>query len=150
MSHAPRSGPLSDRRLLVEEQFDRSSVTAMRTKVAAAAAGEGLRDLPLTRLTVAVHEIVLNAVRHGGGRGGLRLWRTGNVLQCLVSDDGPGIPERYRALRPHRSGIDVGTGRHGLWLAGQLCPGVEIADRAEGGTDVRLEFPLPDDHAPPP
>ena len=136
--------------MLVDEQFDRSSVAAIRKKVSAAAAGQGLRDVPLTRFAVAVHEIVLNAVRHGGGHGELRLWRAGGVLHCLVRDEGPGVPDRYRTLRPHRSGPDMRTSGYGLWLTGQLCPRVEIADRVEGGTDVLLEFPLSADHTPPP
>jgi anti-sigma regulatory factor (Ser/Thr protein kinase) len=149
MSHAPAGGPLSDRRALCDDQFDRSSLVAVRKNVAACAAAQGLQDLPLSRFTVAVHEIVLNAVRHGGGRGRLRLWRTADTLHCLVSDDGPGIADRHRGLRPQPSGAGAGQTSYGLWLVGQLCPHVRITDRADRGTDVLLEFPLHADHASP-
>jgi serine/threonine-protein kinase RsbW len=131
--------------MLHDEQFDRSSVVAVRKHVTARGAAQGLKDMPLTWFTLAVHEIALNAVRHGGGRGRLRLWRTGNVLYCLVSDDGPGIPDRYRSLRPHPPRGDAWNSGHGLWLAGQFCSHVQVTDRPGGGTDVLLEFPLPAD-----
>jgi serine/threonine-protein kinase RsbW len=145
MSNVAAGGRLA----LVCDRFDRSSVSVMRQKVATAAASQGLRDLPLIRCTVAVHEIVLNAVHHGGGEGRLLLWRAAAALHCLVSDDGPGIAQRYRGMRPQSSGAETWNSRYGLWLAGQLCPSVHITDRAGRGTDVRLEFPLPAGHAAP-
>ena len=139
--------PSSDRRILVDDRFDGSSVAAVRTKVTCVAAGEGLSGLALMRVAVAAHEVALNAVRHGGGDGRLCLWRTADALHCLVSDDGPGIPHGYRSLRPQSSGLDVWTSRYGLWLTGQMCSRVQITDRAEGGTDVLLEFPFEAGHA---
>jgi anti-sigma regulatory factor (Ser/Thr protein kinase) len=89
--------------MLYDEQFDRSSLIAVRKHVTASGAAQGLDHMPLTWFTLATHEIAVNAVHHGGGQGRLQLWRTGNVLHCLVSDDGPGVPDRYRSLRPHPS-----------------------------------------------
>jgi serine/threonine-protein kinase RsbW len=129
--------------MLHDEQFDRSSLIALRNHVTACGAAQGLELVRLTWFTLAAHEIAVNAVRHGGGRGRLRLWRTGNILRCLVSDDGPGIPDRYRSLRPHPPGVDAWSSSHGLWLARQFCSHMQITDRAGGGTDVLLEFPVP-------
>lgn len=129
--------------MLCDEQFDRSSLIAVRKHVTACGAAQGLEHMPLTWFTLATHEIVVNAVHHGGGRGRLQLWRTGNVLHCLVSDEGPGVPDRYRSLRPHPSRGNSWNSGHGLWLAGQFCSHVEITARPGGGTDVLLEFPLP-------
>jgi len=146
MDHDRPDGPLKDRRTLCDVQFDLSSLVDLRKTVMACGAAQGLQDMPLTRFVLAVHEVAVNAVCHAGGRGGLRLWRTGDTLHCLVSDDGPGIPKQYRGLRPQPPGKDVYSSSRGLWLVGQLCPDVRIKDRADRGTDVLLRFPLPTHH----
>ena len=40
-------------------------------------------------VVVAAHELAANAVRHGAGRGRLRLRADGAFLYCQASDDGP-------------------------------------------------------------
>ncbi|WP_346534333.1 ATP-binding protein [Micromonospora sp. DPT] len=64
---------------------------------------------------LAVHELVTNVVRHGGGSGEVRLWQHSDLLTCQVSDNGPGLGEVDVAL-PSPGEV----GHRGLWLAQQL------------------------------
>ncbi|MGC4786316.1 ATP-binding protein [Micromonospora sp. DT178] len=81
--------------------------------------GHGLEDFVL-----AVHELVTNVVRHGGGSGEVRLFQHSGLLTCQVSDDGPGLGEVDVAL-PSPGEV----GHRGLWLAQQLTKGLMV-DRA--------------------
>ncbi|GAB3969808.1 hypothetical protein GCM10027615_24820 [Plantactinospora veratri] len=76
---------------LLTETFDGDRVTEIRHAVAARAEAAGLSGARLDDFVLAVNELMTNAVRHGGGQGWLRLWRTGEILYCLVSDTGAGI-----------------------------------------------------------
>lgn len=135
--------PASGRELLCDRTFDLSSVASARAALAEHARARGLTDIDLTKFVLAVHEVMINSVRHGGGGGRLLLWCTADALHCHVDDDGPGIPPSLRNLRRRRPPVGrIGAG-HGLWLAGQVCPGVRITDRAGGGAEVCLTYPLP-------
>jgi anti-sigma regulatory factor (Ser/Thr protein kinase) len=125
--------------LLVSREFDRDSLDSIRTDVFACGAAQGLTDLPLYNLTLAVSEVVTNAVRHGGGGGQLRMWRAGDDLLAEVVDRGRGIPTGRRTTRGPEPGR---VGGWGLWLARQICASVDI-DSGPAGTRIRLRFPLP-------
>jgi anti-sigma regulatory factor (Ser/Thr protein kinase) len=73
-------------------------------------------------LVLAVNELATNSVRHGGGRGTLRMWREADELLCEVHDDGhidEPLAGRIRPT-PHQE-----TGR-GLWIVNSLCDLVQI------------------------
>jgi anti-sigma regulatory factor (Ser/Thr protein kinase) len=74
---------------LLEQDFDRGSLYMLRAAVAAHAADAGLSGPRVYDVVLAVHELAANAVRHGAGRGRLRLRADGAFLCCQVSDDGP-------------------------------------------------------------
>jgi anti-sigma regulatory factor (Ser/Thr protein kinase) len=105
-------------------------------RVNATAAG-----LPASRvvdLDIAVHELVINTVRHtGGGAGVVLFWRDGNAVVCEVRDDGviddPLIGRRQPPL-------DQENGR-GLWIVNQLCDLVQVRS-SRGGTVVRVRMAL--------
>ncbi|GAA0802673.1 hypothetical protein Sya03_03950 [Spirilliplanes yamanashiensis] len=84
---------------------------------------------------VAVNELLTNAVRHGGGEGRLRLWRSGGAVVCEVADSGEGFapPDAGPA---HKPAPDT-PGGWGLWLAGELTDHMEIESRTDG-TTVRI------------
>jgi serine/threonine-protein kinase RsbW len=124
---------------LVAQSFDAGSLAGLRAALSQCGAALGLDELSLARFVLAVNEVATNAVRHGGGRGALRLWRDGTSLWCEVVDQGRGIP-RGR-LRPDHRPKPGHIGGWGLWLVHHICTTVDI-DTGRDGTRVRLAYPL--------
>ncbi|SNT15238.1 Anti-sigma regulatory factor (Ser/Thr protein kinase) [Asanoa hainanensis] len=124
---------------LLAETFARGQVTDLRHAFAACAEAAGLRDQRLDDFVLAVNELITNAVRHGGGAGELRLWRSDGTLVCEVSDGGGGIGAE-RLANQERPAPDV-AGGWGLWLAGQLSDSMRVAT-GPAGTTVRISTGL--------
>lgn len=113
-------------------------LAAVRSVVGDFAAGAGLPPSVAAELVLAVHEVVTNSVRHGGGQGMLRLWIDGAEVVCEVRDAGRiGDPLVGRA----RPGPEAIRGR-GMWMANQLCDLVQIRSQADGAV-VRLRKARP-------
>ena len=120
----PEPGPL-------EKDFTAEDLGGLRHTVFAGARRAGLTGDPLNDFVVAVHELVTNAVRHGGGRGRLALRRDGDTLVCDVSDDGPGFTGGVPAAA---NPSPQTPGGRGLWLARQLTDTLLITDGPAGAT----------------
>ena len=88
-------------------------------------------------LVLAVHEIAVNSLRHGGGRGTLRLWVDDAALVCEITDRGHIEQPLIGRVRPTSEQL---SGR-GVWLANQLCDLVQIRSSA-AGTTVRMHAAL--------
>jgi len=73
-------------------------------------------------MVLAVDELAINSVQHGGGRGIVRLWREGRALVCDVRDQGVIRDPLAGRLRPDVEAFD---GR-GLWIANAVCELVQI------------------------
>ena len=84
-------------------------------------------------LSMAVTEVATNSIRHGGGRGSLRVWRDRDALVCEVTDGGhiddPLVGRRMPPLSD--------KGGRGMWLANQLCDLVQVRSTPRG-TTVRI------------
>ena len=117
---------------LIAEAFDQAQVTELRHSVASCAHAAGLAGQRLDDFVLAVNELITNAVRHGGGRGRLRLWRQSGQLLCEVSDHGQGI-SFHRLSDRSRPAPDT-AGGWGLWLARELSDTMDV----ETGTDGTL------------
>lgn len=114
---------------LMSERFTAATVTALRHAVETKIAAAGLAGDRGFDFVLAVHELVTNAVRHGGGHGYIDLRRENDVLVCEVTDYGMAadhLPMRLPA-------IDVVGGR-GLWLARQLSDELVLTRRPDGVT----------------
>jgi anti-sigma regulatory factor (Ser/Thr protein kinase) len=120
---------------LLAESFDRGRVTDLRHVVTSSVEASGLSGQRLDDFVLAVNELLTNAVRHGGGRGVLRLWREGDTVLCEVSDDGGGIGADRLADR-ERPAPDT-AGGWGLWLADQLSDTM-VVRTGPTGTTVRI------------
>jgi anti-sigma regulatory factor (Ser/Thr protein kinase) len=86
---------------------------------------------------LAVHEVAVNSIVHGGGRRVLRIAQTADALVFTVEDeDGTGsVPQ----LRP--VDLDAATGR-GLWIAQRLSDQLTIdthPSHTTVGVHLRLE-----------
>ncbi|WP_327025586.1 ATP-binding protein [Micromonospora sp. NBC_01739] len=114
---------------LLSLAFTGQTVTALRHLLAAQVAAAGLHGEAAEDLVLAVHELVTNAVLHGGGRGRLELLRYADRLVCAVVDHGPGGAD----LTVHRPATDTPGGR-GLWLAHQLTGALTLTHRSDGLT----------------
>jgi anti-sigma regulatory factor (Ser/Thr protein kinase) len=126
---------------LLSQMFTRAQITAIRHAVTNCAGGSGLAGQRLEDFALAVNELVTNAVRHAGGRGRVRLWRTDHGLYCEVTDDGPGIPTDRVEPQTGPPPAFAPDGR-GLWLVSQLCDDVTI-NSGPDGTTVRIVATLP-------
>lgn len=125
-------------RLLLDLSFSEAELVSLREAVAAHADEAGLDRSRTEDLVLIAHELATNAVRHGGGRGRLRLWTQGSAVLCRVTDDGPGLPSAAQpATRP-----DPGSaGGRGMWLVTRFADRVVI-DRNGHGGDVTAEIEL--------
>src|ERR1700760_2886324 len=73
---------------LWEIPFAAEDLYELRRLVAGWAAREAMSGEATDELVLSVHELATNSVRHGGGVGMLRLWRTADELVCEVQDAG--------------------------------------------------------------
>jgi serine/threonine-protein kinase RsbW len=108
-------------------------IATMRLRVAEAARLAGLDRDEADRFTLAVNEIAINAIQHGGGTADITITRENHRVVVVVQDRGTGLPvDLPTALPPP----DQPHGR-GLWLAHQLCDDVSF-HISERGTRIRL------------
>ncbi|MFC6562690.1 GAF domain-containing protein [Actinoplanes utahensis] len=110
--------------------FDRSSRSRVRLQVHAVSTGYGPPHGDPAPFVLAVHEAMVNAVQHGGGRGQLLLWSRNDRLWCEISDHGPGIGTTLRSARTR-----AGTRRRrvsGLHLMQRACPGMDLITDVTG------------------
>jgi anti-sigma regulatory factor (Ser/Thr protein kinase) len=106
-----------------------ASLFDVRRFVAERARHAGLDPSRTAALVLAADEVAANSVRHGGGGGTLRVWRTDDDLVCEVRDEGQlsTSPLIGREL-PAKERVD---GR-GLWLVNQVCDLVQVRSFSAG------------------
>ena len=75
-------------RYVLDQRFDASSLSALRTAAQACVVQAGMPAERATDIVIALHELAANAVRHGAGSGRLRIWDHAGVLYCRIDDDG--------------------------------------------------------------
>lgn len=109
----------------------------VRTVVADQAARHGLRSERVGDLVLAVNELASNTIRHGGGRGLMRIWSEPGRIACQVEDPGE-ISDPLAGRRRQRS---ASVGGVGLWAVNHLCDLVELRSAADG-TIVRVHMAL--------
>lgn len=118
-----------------ELSFEAGPLAPVREFVGAHAALFGLSGRQASDLVTAANELAANSLRHGGGRGVLRIWQDRDTVVCEIRDagrfDGP-------LAGRERPPLDREDGR-GLWLANHLCDLVQIRSFATG-TVVRLHL----------
>jgi anti-sigma regulatory factor (Ser/Thr protein kinase) len=115
--------------VLLEQDFDFGSLYALRAAVSAHAAEAGMGGTRLYDVVTAAHELAANAVRHGAGRGHLRLWVVDGILHCEVSDRGRAEPaddgqasQAREAKQPNgQPAAWKEEHGHGLWVVGQIA-----------------------------
>jgi anti-sigma regulatory factor (Ser/Thr protein kinase) len=110
-----------------------ADLAIVRETVRRHAAAVALGRDAVSNLTLAVHEVALNALTHGRGPGELAYWREAGGFVCEVRDGG----HLSDPLAGRRHPLpDLNHGR-GLWLANQMCDLVQIRS-GRWGTAIRI------------
>lgn len=126
--------PLSEPPARADEvAFGDGPLQPLRGVVAAHARRAGVGPQAAGDLVLAVNEVATNSLRHGGGRGTLRVWTEVDRLVCDLRDDG--CLDQPLVGREHPSTERL-RGR-GLWMVNQLCDLSQLRSSPEG-TVVRL------------
>ncbi|MEU4221883.1 ATP-binding protein [Actinoplanes sp. NPDC026623] len=139
--HGTPAEAAATRRMLLDEPFELKDLTALRAAVAAHADRTRLSPERVADLVLIAAELTSNAVRHGGGRGRLRLWTTDSTACCQVTDCGPGLPATYR-MPQQAPGVAVAGGR-GLWLVRCFSDTVTVEHPGRHGVAVTAAINLP-------
>ena len=129
---------------LLSQPFTAQTVTPLRHLLAARIAAAGLTGEVAEDLVLAVHELVTNAVLHGGGHGRLDLFRRADLLVCEVTDHGRGSED----LPVHLPAANTPGGR-GLWLAHHLTGALTLTRRPDGMTATVTASLVPKPAVPP-
>ena len=111
-----------------------ADVAAARRLVRVSGVAAGLDPDTVDDVSLAVTEVLTNALVHGAPPARLHLYDAGATWVCHVHDGGRGPLDPLAGLLPPSEPADHG---YGLWLARQLCTAVDVG--ADGtGTHVRL------------
>ncbi|MET0237466.1 MAG: sensor histidine kinase [Kibdelosporangium sp.] len=117
----------------LEFPFTLANIRDIRDTVAVYTATTGLTVDQTGEFVLAVHELAVNSVHHGGGKGILRMWRQPGRVVCEVADDGH-IADPLVGRAAPKPGARQGRG---LWLANEMCDLVQLRSSGDG-TVVRV------------
>jgi anti-sigma regulatory factor (Ser/Thr protein kinase) len=126
----------------VDYRFGGCDLQHIRDYVGSEATSCLIDQLQTNDMVLAVNEVATNSIRHGGGQGRLRTWRTPDALICEISDAGFLDQPLAGMCRP----VATGDGGAGMWLIHQICDLVQVRSSAHAGTIVRLTMHR--DHQP--
>jgi anti-sigma regulatory factor (Ser/Thr protein kinase) len=125
--------------MLLAESVDAESLTALRGRVREIGQSCGLTEVQVMKFVLVVHELAINAVRHGGGLADVVVVTDELGLRCTVTDRGRGIPRRY--VNPEESGgSDAEIPRCGLRLVRHICDEFRV-ESASTGSRVEIVYP---------
>jgi serine/threonine-protein kinase RsbW len=119
----------------LDQPFDPGTLLVLRRAVQALVREAGMPEERTMDVVLAVHELMANAIRHGAGKGRLRIWEAADALHCQVDDDGAAAPIDRNQPWPVRQG-------HGLWVVRQVADRMEIIT-GPAGTRATIAFTLP-------
>ncbi|MEU5783404.1 ATP-binding protein [Micromonospora lupini] len=128
--HAPAAG-----QPLFSSSFTLTDLTRVRREVEAVSRRCGLDHDEIENWVIAVNELMINAIRHGGGTGGLLLLLD-DQLTCEVTDQGWGFNTAHYFPRTERPPLSD-TGGMGLWVVGHMADYV-LVESGSTGTTIRI------------
>ncbi|MBG0563763.1 ATP-binding protein [Actinoplanes aureus] len=139
-AHGGADGRVTAEVEVLDQPFGLDDIRIVRHRLSRYGVSSGMSEMDQYKLLLAATEVMANSVRHGGGRGHIRVTSRGDHLILEISDHGPGIPRRYLEDRPRPRPGRIGLA--GLWLVRRICDRVDI-DTGAGGTIVRLTVAAP-------
>lgn len=116
-----------------------ADIGGVRRLVRTLGAEAGIDPEVVDDMTLAVTEVLTNAILHGAPPAYVHVYEAGATWVCHVTDGGQGPVDPFVGLLPPGGLSDHG---YGLWLARQLCDAVDVGSDASG-THVRLHARLP-------
>ena len=134
---------------MLDREILAATLSALREAVLGCASAAGLSRDRSIDVMLAAHELAANVIRHGSGRGRLRLLVTARALSCQVSDARatarPGLGAQREADGTAASApaaawpVEHG---HGLWLVRRTADQVQVT-AGPAGSVVSIAFNLP-------
>ena len=139
ISRQPAAAP-AQHAVDVDQPVDADGLYALRATVAAHASRHGVPEEQVQHLVIVASELAINAIRHGGGAGQLRMWHDETLFYCQVTDQGPGITDpSIGTTPPDPTNPDGGRG---IWIVRNLTSHLRIAPGPDGrGTTVTAAIP---------
>jgi anti-sigma regulatory factor (Ser/Thr protein kinase) len=119
----------------IVRRFSSDDLCDLRSVTTAFGESAGLSPAQLDDFVLGIHEVAVNSVRHGPGRGVLSLWSGSDRVLAEVHDPGRIRNPLVGRVEPDR----VASCGRGLWMANQLFDLVQIRSTASGAV-VRLHF----------
>ncbi|MFG1997580.1 anti-sigma factor RsbA family regulatory protein [Spirillospora sp. NPDC048911] len=132
----PLPAPGPDARHHVILDFDIDNLVQAREVAARIATRAGLPPATVGDLEIAVNELASNSVRHGGGRGTLRVWAD-SALVCQISDAGH-LTDPLAGREPVGLG---GNGGRGLLMVNHIADLLRVHTGPDG-TTIQARFSL--------
>jgi anti-sigma regulatory factor (Ser/Thr protein kinase) len=132
---------------VLTQDFDAGSLYALRAAVAAHATHAGMPEPRARDIVLAVHELAVNAIRHGAGHGRLLITAHDGALHCQVTDGGKptaartGTAAETRTTSPDDA-LWASEKGHGLWVVNQIADHLSLRS-GPGGTIATASFTLP-------
>lgn len=124
-------------------RFAEPDLPRLRESVYEAGVAAGLGTQRVTDLVLAVHELAVNSVMHGGGSGTLRVWVEGGALLVEVADQGKFPEEEAAPDDPSDADRRVRPeGGLGLRIVRRACDRVEISRDPDRGTVIRVAMTI--------
>ena len=142
-----RSGTGPDGVIVLDREFGAAALSGLREAVFECASAAGLTRERSIDVMLALHELAANAIRHGAGRGWLRIRVTAAAVLCQVGDGGTADHVKHVPPDEADSNSDPGPWPvehgHGLWLVRKIADQVQIIV-GPAGSVVSVAFNLPD------
>jgi serine/threonine-protein kinase RsbW len=121
---------------LLSTPFALTDFTWVRREVEAVSRRWGITDDEIEDWITAVNELMVNVIRHGGGRGTVHVLLLNDRFTCDVTDRGPGFNIAQYVRRTDRPSLSD-TGGMGLWVVGQMAQFL-LVDSGPTGTTIRI------------
>lgn len=115
--------------------FTLADLTRARHEIEGVSREYGLDADELVDWITAINELMINAIRHGGGQGSVRLF-VDDRFTCEVTDHGQGFDVARYVLRVERP-PPSGAGGMGLWVVGQMADYL-LVNSGPAGTTIRI------------
>lgn len=131
---------------ILNQDFDAGSLYALRETVAAHTTQAGMPESRAGDIVLAVHELAVNAIRHGAGHGRLLITEHDGALHCQVLDDGTpqtalaGTGPETQTVSPDAPWSSQHG--HGLWFVRQVADHLSL-QTGPNGTVAVASFAFP-------